>query len=155
MSPDFPGRYDPWTLLAGASEGIGACLARRIATQGVNLVLIDFRADQLEALKHELEATHPACEIRSLAGDLTDSSTLQAIKDLAQDIEVGFLGYIAGSSSSHPDFLDAEFETPGNEHPPLDSSRIRRDLDFSPAFTLLDGVRDYIERIRAYDDCSH
>lgn len=42
-------------------------------------------------------------------------------------------------------------EAPTNPHPPMDNRRLRDDLGFAPRHSLMSGVRDYIERIRAYD----
>lgn len=42
-------------------------------------------------------------------------------------------------------------ETPGNPHPPLDATRLQRDLGFAPRYSLESGLADYIEAIRAHD----
>jgi nucleoside-diphosphate-sugar epimerase len=46
-------------------------------------------------------------------------------------------------------------ETPGHAHSPMNNERLVKDLGFAPVYSLERGVRDYIERIRAYDQyCS-
>lgn len=43
-------------------------------------------------------------------------------------------------------------ETPGNPHPPLDATRLQRDLGFAPRYSLKSGLEDYIQVIRACDN---
>jgi UDP-glucose 4-epimerase len=45
----------------------------------------------------------------------------------------------------------SDTELPGNAHAQLDSSRIQVDLGYQPDYSLADGVRDYVERVRLYD----
>ena len=37
---EFAEKYGPWAVIAGGSEGTGGALARRIAAEGVSLVLV-------------------------------------------------------------------------------------------------------------------
>ncbi|MDT3445779.1 MULTISPECIES: NAD(P)-dependent oxidoreductase [unclassified Pseudofrankia] len=46
-------------------------------------------------------------------------------------------------------------EMPGHAHLAMSTRRLREDLGFAPAYTLEDGLRDYIDRIRAYDQFNH
>ena len=61
MSDDFSQRYGPWAVVAGASDGIGASVARLLGDRGVNVVLVARRSRALE----EVAATVPS-ETRTL-----------------------------------------------------------------------------------------
>ena len=96
LVPDFRARYGPWAVVAGASEGIGAELARRIAAAGVHVVLLARRAGPLEALATELRDAH-GVEVRAVTVDLTSPDVLDHVLAAAGDVEVGLLVYNAGA----------------------------------------------------------
>lgn len=59
-----------WSLVTGASSGIGAEFARQLAARGMQCVLVARREDRLQALAEELLAAHGTrCEI--IAADLS------------------------------------------------------------------------------------
>jgi short-subunit dehydrogenase len=92
----FRERYGPWALVAGASDGIGECFARRIAAEGVNVLLLARREALLAALASELRAKH-GVEARSVVADLTASDLDARVEAATRDLDVGLLVYNAGA----------------------------------------------------------
>jgi NAD(P)-dependent dehydrogenase (short-subunit alcohol dehydrogenase family) len=73
MSTTLAGRT---ALVTGASSGIGRHLALTFATAGADLVLAARRADRLEALRQEIEAT--GRRAIAVALDVTDRASVEA-----------------------------------------------------------------------------
>ena len=97
-------RYGPWAVVTGASSGIGAALARELATDGLHLVLVARRADALERLGAELAASH-GVRVRVLAADLALAESPARILEETAELDVGLLVAAAGFGTSGS-FLD-------------------------------------------------
>jgi short-subunit dehydrogenase len=83
-------------VITGASSGIGAAFARRLAARGWDLLLVARRADRLEAVSRELREQY---RIRAdiLPADLTDAVVLDALAARIQaSQELGLLINNAG-----------------------------------------------------------
>jgi NAD(P)-dependent dehydrogenase (short-subunit alcohol dehydrogenase family) len=88
-------RYGPWALLTGASDGIGKAAATRLASAGVNLVLVARREQRLRDLARELHACN-GIQTRVIAGDLADRAFLHNIEAATQSLDVGLVVLAAG-----------------------------------------------------------
>ena len=74
-------------LITGASKGIGAAVAERLAAEGCDLVLVSRSLAELEALATRLRATNNvAVEVR--AYDLSDSTNVDALANEFSNIDL-------------------------------------------------------------------
>lgn len=100
--------YGRWAVIAGGSEGVGASFARQLADAGVNLVLVARKPEPLEATAAAVRAA--GVEVRTLALDLTDPSSVDDIVSATADLEVGLLIFNAGANSYGHEFVDGDLE---------------------------------------------
>ena len=84
------GRYGPWAVVAGASEGIGAAFATAFARAGLNLVLAARRPEPLAELAATLRGAH-GVEARTVAADLATPAGLEALTTATDGLDVGVL----------------------------------------------------------------
>ena len=77
-----------YTVITGASSGIGYETAKAFAARGKNLILVARRKSNLENLKQEILAAHPAVKVAVRAADL---SQMQAAYQLYMDLAEYYL----------------------------------------------------------------
>jgi short-subunit dehydrogenase len=93
FSHDTRGRT---AVVTGASSGIGAAFARRLAAEGFDLVIIARRKELLEALAAEIAADH-GVRTRVLATDLAERKGLMRVLGLiGSDATIELLVHSAG-----------------------------------------------------------
>ena len=102
----FAQKYGPWAVVTGASAGIGAEFALRIAERGVNVVLVARRRNRLEELASAIEDMYRV-EARVAPVDLTARDFIEVLQPVLSDIEVGLLVNCAGFGTTGP-FLDMD-----------------------------------------------
>ena len=71
----------PVAVVTGASAGIGAVYAQRLAARGFDLILVARRADRLAALSKEVKEKH-GTRVEVVAADLTNSEDLARVEKL-------------------------------------------------------------------------
>ena len=83
-------------LITGASKGIGAAVAERLAAEGCDLVLVSRSLAELEALAARIRAAHHvAVEVR--AYDLSDSGNVDALAN-----EFGVIDILVNNAGAIP-----------------------------------------------------
>ena len=105
-STRFRERYGPWAVIAGASEGTGACYARELAAMGVNLVLVSRRQAALDAQGQALAAEF-GIDFRCVAQDLAEPGAGLRIVEAAHDLDVGLYISNAGADGFVSFFEDS------------------------------------------------
>lgn len=89
-------------VVTGASSGIGAVYAQRLAARGYDLVLVARRADRLAALAEQLIKAH-GVDVRVLAADLEKDADVARVETLLkEDSSVAMLVNNAGLARLRP-----------------------------------------------------
>lgn len=102
----FREKYGPWALITGASEGIGAEFALRLAGEGLNLVLVARRDGPLHGLARQVRTKGAECVTASV--DLTASDATDRIVAAVGEREIGLLVANAGADTNGSLFLDTD-----------------------------------------------
>jgi uncharacterized protein len=77
-----------WVVITGASSGIGAAFAPRLAAKGYNLVLVARREEKLKETRDRVLAQHKV-EIKVLKADLIEANAAQKVLDFTgPDIDI-------------------------------------------------------------------
>jgi len=98
-------RYGPWAVVAGASEGTGRAIARRLATGGMPSVLLARREAPLVALVEEIRA-ESGVECIAATVDLAAPDALERIVAAVGSREIGLFVSNAGADPNGSHFLD-------------------------------------------------
>ncbi|WOZ75900.1 SDR family NAD(P)-dependent oxidoreductase [Kosakonia sacchari] len=89
-------------LITGASSGIGAIYADRLAARGYDLLLVARRGDRLHALANDLQHRH-GVKISALVADLSAIEGIQQVETvLRDDTTISLLVNNAGAANLAP-----------------------------------------------------
>lgn len=105
----FAGRYGPWALITGGSDGLGAAFAEEIARRGINLVLVARRQGPLDKIAKQMRDRH-GVQVRTISLDLSAGDAVQQLGDATRDLDLGLVVFNAGADSSGERFLDLAHE---------------------------------------------
>jgi uncharacterized protein len=105
------GTQRPWSVVTGASSGIGQAFARRLGAEGHDLLLVARRAERLRELAAELAARHGASVV-PLAADLATPEGLELVRQrVVAGPPVRWLVHSAGFGT-HSLFAETDPEKP-------------------------------------------
>lgn len=107
----FAGRYGPWALVAGASDGVGAGFARALAERGLNVVLMARRQQVLDEVAAGIRA-ETGVDTRTVAVDLAEPDAMATIAGATAGLEIGTVVYCAGGDPNYEPFLANPVEVP-------------------------------------------
>jgi short-subunit dehydrogenase len=91
-------RFGPWTLVTGASSGIGKEFARQLAASGLNVVLVARRESLLNEVGQGL-AKDFNVEYRTVVADLSQEGFLQELAEATNDLDIGLVVSNAGTGN--------------------------------------------------------
>jgi uncharacterized protein len=101
-------RYGQWSVVTGASSGIGQAIAIELASRGLNLVLVARRETELRQLAAQLE-TDLKIQTRVMACDLSELAAMDRVKTETAGLEIGSFIAAVGFGTSG-DFIDANMD---------------------------------------------
>jgi len=104
------GKYGPWALVIGGSEGIGRALVEKLAAQGINVAFTARKVAPLEETAVAVRTAYPGIRVRTLSQDITAPDMMAKVEAFTRDLDVGLLIFNAGAMNRVPEFLDDTVE---------------------------------------------
>jgi len=104
----FSKKYGPWALITGASSGIGKEMAKQLAAEHMNLIIVARRENLLAELKTELTIKHNI-KVKILALDLTEAGAVEQLDKITSSLDIGLVIPNAGIEMVG-DFVDADIQ---------------------------------------------
>ena len=97
----FNEKYGLWALVAGAAEGLGEAYTTALAKKGINVIMVDKKAESLAALAKKVELEF-GIKTKQLHLDLCDANAFEKIMTSVSEVSCKLLIYNAAYSLIKP-----------------------------------------------------
>lgn len=91
---EFTNKYGKWAFVAGASAGIGACVARELAKRGMNVAIAARRQEKLDEVAQGIRSDFKV-ETLTIKLDLLDPNRVKIVDEALNGLDVGVFVYSA------------------------------------------------------------
>ncbi|MBK8504160.1 MAG: SDR family NAD(P)-dependent oxidoreductase [Saprospiraceae bacterium] len=89
-----------YTLITGASIGLGKALAYECASRGMNLILLSLPGEKLNDVKNDIMRVHDV-HVKTFEGDLTRRACITALITELENLSINMVINNAGKGGSH------------------------------------------------------
>ncbi len=87
-------KYGQWGIILGATEGVGKAFCEKIASGGMNVVMVGRREEMLKELGKEISDKY-GVEHLVIKADFADSRSVDKIFEQTRELDMGFMSYVA------------------------------------------------------------
>lgn len=87
-------KYGEWGIILGATEGVGKAFCEKIASEGMNVVMVGRREEMLNALGEEISSKYGVKHL-VIKADFANPSSVDEIFEKTKDLDMGFMSYVA------------------------------------------------------------
>ncbi len=98
---DFKEKYGPWALVVGASQGLGECFARELASRGLNVVICARTLSKLEKVEASIKEDY-GFDVRIVRVDISEEDCGDKLIAEIDDLDIGFIIFNAAIEPGGP-----------------------------------------------------
>ena len=104
-SPDFS-KYGQWTVITGATDGIGLSFAKQLAKAGQNIVLISRSPEKLQSVAEIIQKDY-GVSTKEIAVDFSGNDIYDKISSGLKGLDIGTLVNNVGLGFAFPEYFHA------------------------------------------------